>query len=62
MTYNGFMRKYLPKTFEEEKLRELKKDPEAYGRYLAQRSLEGLKEMLEGGQHAENRRNVCFRR
>lgn len=48
VTYNNYMRRYLPKTFEGEKLRELMKDPKAYGKHLAQRSLEQAERMLGG--------------
>ena len=40
----AFKKHYLPKTYEREKMEELMKDPAAYGKWLAQKMIQGLRE------------------
>jgi len=47
MSYNEFMKTYLPRSFEEEIEKEImKRGPEEFGKYLAQKAMESLQKKL----------------
>lgn len=42
-TFNSFERTYFPKDYEQKRIEEIKKNPEEYGKYLAQQTIDSIK-------------------